>query len=88
MAGWALRTFRRRGRGLMPTILCSLIQPRLYYCSKLWFPPDQSSINRLESVQRHFLSQIRDASLVGTNYWERLSLLRVYSQERTDGISG
>ena len=33
-------------------------------------------------MQRQFLSQIRDVSLVGKNYWERLSLLRVYSQER------
>ena len=31
---------------------------------------------------RQFISQIRDASLVGMNYWERLSHLRVYSQER------
>ena len=35
MAGWALRTFRRRGRQLMLTILRSLIQPRLDYCSQL-----------------------------------------------------
>ena len=28
MAGWALRTFRRRGRHLMLTILRSLVQPR------------------------------------------------------------
>ena len=82
MAGWALRTFRRRGRGLMLTILRSLVQPRLDYCSQLWSPRDQSSINRLESVQRQFISQIRDDSLAGMNYWERLSHLRVYSQER------
>ena len=62
--------------------LRSLIQPRLDYCSQLWSPRDQSAINRLESVQRQFISQIRDASLVGMNYWERLSHLRVYSQER------
>ena len=66
----------------MLTLLRSLIQPRLDYCSQLWSPRDQASINRLEAVQRQFLSQIRDVSLVGKNYWERLSLLRVYSQER------
>jgi hypothetical protein len=82
MAGWALRTFRRRGRGLMLTILRSLVQPWLDYCSQLWSPRDQCSINRLESVQRHFISQIRGDSLVEMNYWERLSHLRVYSQER------
>ena len=35
MAGWALRTFRRRGKQLMLTVLRSLIQPRLDYCSQL-----------------------------------------------------
>ena len=82
MAGWALRTFRRRGRGLMLTLLRSLIQPRLDYCSQLWSPRDQASINRLEAVQKQFISQIRDESLLGMNYWEKLSHLRVYSQER------
>jgi hypothetical protein len=55
---------------------------RRYRCSQLWSPRDQFSINRLESVQRQFLSQIRDDSLAGLNYRERLSHLRVYSQER------
>ena len=82
MAGWALRTFRGRGRYLLLTILRSLIQPRLDYCSQLWSPRDQSSINRLEAVQRQFLSHIRDSAITGMNYWEKLSHLRVYSQER------
>ena len=82
MAGWVLRTFRRRGKCLMLTLMRSLIQPRLDYCSQLWSPRDQTSINRLETVQRQFLSQIRDSSLVEKSYWEKLSLLKVYSQER------
>ena len=82
MSGWALWTFRWRGRGLMLTLLRSLIQPRLDYCSQLWSPRDQAAINRLENIQRQFLAQIRDVSLFGKNYWEKLSLLRVYSQER------
>ena len=82
MSGWALRTFRRRGRYLMLTILRSLIQPRLDYCSQLWSPRDQSSINRLEAVQRQFISNIRDPALQGLDYWQKLSHLRVYSQER------
>ena len=36
MAGWALQHIRRRGRFIMLTILRSLIQPRLDYCSQLW----------------------------------------------------
>jgi hypothetical protein len=82
MAGWALRTFRGRGKQLMLTLLRSLIQPRLDYCSQLWSPRDQSSINRLEGVQKQFLSQIRDPALATMSYWDKLSHLRVYSQER------
>ena len=66
----------------MLTILRSLIQPRLDYCSQLWSPRDQGSINRLEGVQERFLSQIRNPALKQMNYWEKLSFLRVYSQER------
>ena len=82
MAGWSLRTFRSRGRLLMLTILKTLIQPRLDYCSQLWSPRDQYSINRIEQVQRYFISQIADKSLYKLNYWEKLCHLRVYSQER------
>ena len=66
----------------MLTILRSLIQPRLDYCSQLWSPRDQISINKLEAVQREFLSHVRDPALLDMNYWERLAYLRVYSQER------
>ena len=80
MAGCSLRTFRS-GRGLLLTLLHSLIQPRLDYCSQLWSPRDQVSINRLEVVQRQF-SQIRNFSLLDKKYWEKLSIRKVYSQER------
>ena len=66
----------------MLTLLRSLIQPRLDLCSQLWSPRDQYSINKLENVQKHFLSQIEDTSLMDKNLWEKLSELRVYSQER------
>ena len=60
----------------------SLIQPRLDYCSQLWSPRDQASINRIEKVQKDFLNKIKDSSLNGLNYWEKLSKLGLYSQER------
>ena len=66
----------------MLTLLRSLIQPRLDYFSQLWSPRDQYSINKLEDVQKQFLSQIRDSVLDRMNYWEKLSELRVYSKER------
>ena len=80
LVGWGLRTFRRRGFGLMKTLWKSLIQPKLDYCSQLWSPEDQDSINSIEAVQRHFLSKV--GGLKEMNYWERLSHLHLYSQER------
>ena len=80
LIGWAMRTFRRRSRLVMMTIWKSLIQSKLDYCSQLWSPVDQLSISKLESVQRHFTSQI--SGLDGQDYWERLESLRLYSQER------
>ena len=82
MAGWALRTFRGRGKELMLTILRSLNQSRLDYCSQMWSPREQSSINKPEAVQKQFWSKVRDPSLINLNYWEKLAKLRVYSQER------
>ena len=67
MAGWGFRTFRRRSFGTMRTIWKSLVQPKLDYCSQFWSPGDQESITRIESVQRHFLSQV--SSLCDMNYW-------------------
>ena len=80
LIGWSLRTFRRRSRLVMMTIWRSLIQTKLDYCSQLWSPSDQSSISKLESVARQFTSQV--AGLDNQDYWERLSSLRMYSQER------
>ena len=80
MAGWGLRTFRRRSYTTMRTIWKSLVQPKLDYCSQFWSPGDQESINRLESVQRHFLSQV--PSLNDLNYWDQLKRFQAYSQER------
>ena len=68
MAGWALRSFRGRGKQLMLTILRTLIQPRLDYCSHLWSPTDQLSINQLESVQKGFILKISDAKLSSMDY--------------------
>ena len=64
----------------MLTIWKSLVQSKLDYCSQLWSPSDQSSISQLESIARHFTSQID--GMLGKDYWERLQSLRLYSQER------
>ena len=80
LVGWALRSFRRRSKRVMLTIWKSLIQSKMDYCSQLWAPADQASISRLESVARNFTSKIN--GMEGKDYWERLSALHLYSQER------
>ena len=80
LAGWALRSFRKRSKHVMSTIWKSIIQPKIDYCSQLWSPNDQSSINQIEDVQRHFLNRID--GIQHLNYWEKLKTLRLYSQER------
>ena len=80
LVGWALRTFRRRSKLVMMTIWKSIIQPKMDYCSQLWSPNDQCSIKQLKDIQCHFNSRI--AGLELSNYWERLSSLHLYSQER------
>ena len=64
----------------MRIIWQTLIQPKMDYCSQLWCPGDQESISKLESVQRHFLSKVK--GLEHLSYWERLSSMNLYSQER------
>ena len=66
----------------MLTLLRSLIQPQLDYCNQLWSPSKQGSINRLEALQQSFISRIWDPVLEPLNYWGKLELLRIYSQER------
>ena len=56
------------------------MQPKVDYCSQLWSPGDQESINKLESVQRHFTSKVEGLQNVG--YWDRLKQMKLYSQER------
>ena len=64
----------------MKSIWKSLIQPKIDYCSQLWSPGDQVSINKLESVQRHFTAKVN--GMEGLDYWVRLKELQMYSQER------
>ena len=82
LVGWGLRTFGGRGRAVMLTLMKSLVQPKLDYCSQLWSPSDQGSINKLELIQKNLVDRIRCPRLVGLNYWDKLQELHLYSQER------
>ena len=82
LSGWGLRTFSRRNVGTMKAIWKLLVQPKLDYCSQFWSPSDQDSINRLESVQRHFLSCVIGDQVQNLDYWTKLKSLKLLSQER------
>jgi len=82
MVGWCLRTFRGRGSFLLMTLFKSLVQPHLDYCNQIWAPTKQEDINEIEQVQRGLVSRIRDSSLIGLDYWNKLAKLKLYSQER------
>ena len=82
MVGWGLRTFRGRSSYLLLTLFKSLVQPHLDYCSQLWSPTQQCSINKIEQVQKSLVSRISDTRLVALNYWRKLKVLHLYSQER------
>ena len=48
----------------------------------MWCPSSQQQINRIENVQKSLISRIGDRRLVGLDYWQKLKILKVYSQER------
>ena len=82
VVGWGLRTFRTRSRRLVLQLLKSLVQPHLDYCSQLWSPSAQKLVNKLEAVQKSLISRISEDELKSVDYWEKLQLLQLYSQER------
>ena len=80
MVSWILRTFRSRLPTPMLMLFKMLVLPIMEYCSVLWSPLDTGSIQRLEQIQRSFVRKIHYGS--GSDYWKRLSDLKLYSLER------
>merc|ERR1712198_742484 len=67
--------------GSIPSILlvkCLCIPSSLFI--SVWSPSNQTEINKLEGIQRHFTSKIE--GMEGRNYHERLSDLDLYSVEQ------
>ena len=78
--GYILRTFNSRTKLTMLTLWKSMIQSRLDYCSQLYSPSSAGEIKQLENIQRAFTARIQ--GMQDMNYRERLTYLRLYSQER------
>ena len=64
----------------MVTIWKCLVQPKLDYCSQLWTPSDQESVNCIQGVQYNFLSKVAGCDQL--DHWQLLQQLHLYSQER------
>ena len=56
-----------------------LVQPHIDYCSQL-FPLSKNNLLQLENLQRNYLRKIYGTR--NCNYWERLKLAQMQSQER------
>ena len=77
--GWILRTFMSRKPYVMKLLWKQLVQPHIDYCSQL-FPLTRSNLLQIENLQRNYLRKI--CGTRGSNYWERLKLAQMQSQER------
>lgn len=80
ISSWALRCFRCRSADFILTTWKSVILPHLDYGSQLWSPYKKGEIQKLEMLQKCFLSNI-----IGTQditYWDLLKQFGVYSLQR------
>ena len=80
LISWILRTFCARDDLTMMTLWKSLVQPHLDYCSQLWAPTKLGDLEKLDSLLRNFTSRIN--GMKNIDYWQRLKILRIYSQGR------
>ena len=79
-SGWILRTFRNRQTWFLKLMWKTLVQPHVDYCSQLYFPHLSSEMQKIENLQQIYTKKIPEVGHL--NYWERLKMLKMYSQER------
>ena len=77
---WVLSVFKDRSKNVMLCLYKSLIRSKLEYCCPLWDPTNMEDIIKIESVQRHFTSKVKNLS--DLHYWERLKILKLMSLQR------
>ena len=78
--GWILRTFSSRQTTFLKFLFKTLVQGHVDYCSQLYFPGQSSELEAIEEIQKSFTKKIPEVNHL--NYWERLSHLKMYSQQR------
>ena len=78
--GWVMRTFFTRRTDIMKQLWKTLIQCHIDYCSQLYMPCQAQGMQVIEKLFYDFSSKIPE--IKEENYWKRLVLLKMYSQER------
>ena len=79
-SGWVLRTSYTRNLCFMKSILKSLIQPHIDYCSQLWMPPQGQKLEKVERLLKSWTSRI--PTMRNLTYWQRLKEMKMYSEQR------
>ena len=78
--GWIFRTFYSRNVAILKQLWKTLVQCHIDYCSQLYRPGQSKAMMAIDKLFYDFTSRIPE--LRQENYWRRLELLKMYSQER------
>jgi hypothetical protein len=78
--GWILRTFYTRRTDIMKQLWKTLCQCHIDYCSQLYMPGQAQNKLTIEKLQYDFTRRIPEVRQ--EDYWTRLKLLKMSSQER------
>ena len=78
--GWVCRTFYTRRTDILKQLWKSVIQCHIDYCSQLYKPGQAKGMLSIEKLFYDFTLKIPEVKQ--ENYWKRLSILKMYSQER------
>ena len=78
--GWIMRSFYTRSLNHMKQLWKTLVQCHIDYCSQLYMPSQSQGLHAIEKLFYNFTSKL--PTLREENYWDRLSILKMSSQER------
>ena len=78
--GWVLRTFYTRRTDILKQLWKTLVQCHIDYCSQLYMPSQHTDMQIIEKLFYDFSNRIPEVR--EENYWKRLQILKMYSQER------
>ena len=78
--GWILRSFMRRTPDFMQFMWKTYVQGHIDYCSQLWQPLQSGQLQKIEGLQKAYTKRTPQVSHM--NYWERLKVLKINSQQR------